>query len=124
MATDKTKEKHSNLKPWEPGQSGNPAGRPKGSRNKLGEAFIAALAKDFGKHGVEALEAMRAAKPNEYIRVIASLLPKEFNIAAGSPFEDLSDEEVRVLYDAARSVAVNRAGIEQAEGESESGSVH
>ena len=30
-------------------QPGNP-GRPKGSRNKFGEDFIAALAEDFAKH--------------------------------------------------------------------------
>jgi hypothetical protein len=35
---------------------GNP-GRPKGSRNKLGEAFIQALAEDFERHGAEAIEA-------------------------------------------------------------------
>src|SRR5262245_36762420 len=34
---------------------GNP-GRPKGSRNKLGEAFIQALAEDFERHGAEVIE--------------------------------------------------------------------
>ena len=33
-----TRQKH---RPWKPGESGNPAGRPKGSRNKLSEEFIA-----------------------------------------------------------------------------------
>ena len=28
------------LPPWKSGQSGNPAGRPKGSRNKLSEQFL------------------------------------------------------------------------------------
>ena len=35
-------------------QPGNP-GRPKGSRNKLGEDFIAAVAEDFAKHGMKAI---------------------------------------------------------------------
>ena len=33
---DNTEKKQRNLIPFRPGQSGNPAGRPKGSRNKLG----------------------------------------------------------------------------------------
>jgi hypothetical protein len=35
--------------PFKPGQSGNPDGRPRGSRNKLGEAFVQALADDFSE---------------------------------------------------------------------------
>ena len=39
-------------------QPGNP-GRPKGSRNKLGEDFIQALAVDFDRHGTETIERVR-----------------------------------------------------------------
>jgi len=35
------------LTPWKPGESGNPRGRPRGARSKLGAAFIEALAADF-----------------------------------------------------------------------------
>lgn len=73
-----------NLAPaWKPGQSGNPAGRPKGARAKLGEAFLDVLLADFmkaaaqGGQGMEAIKAMREEKPAEYAKMIASLLPKE-----------------------------------------------
>jgi hypothetical protein len=54
---------------------GNP-GRPKGSRNKLSEAFIKALADDFREHGHDAIEAVRANKPESYLGVIGRLMPK------------------------------------------------
>lgn len=76
---------------WAPGQSGNPAGRPKGSRNKLGEAFIEALHDDFNEHGLAAITKTREEKPDVYVRVIASLLPKEFKIETTS---DLTDEQL------------------------------
>src|SRR5215212_3631689 len=33
-------------RPFQPGQSGNPTGRPPGSKNKLAEAFLRELASD------------------------------------------------------------------------------
>jgi hypothetical protein len=61
---------------YRPGQSGNPLGRPKGSRNRLGEDFLRALADDFAEHGSEAIEDVRINSPKDYLKVIASLLPK------------------------------------------------
>jgi hypothetical protein len=69
---------------------GNP-GRPKGSRNKLGEAFIEALVADFEADGAEAIVKCRKEKPDAYLKVIASILPKELKITNES---DLSDEQL------------------------------
>lgn len=57
------------------GESGNPAGRPLGSRNKLGEQFVKALAEDFAAHGVDVISAVRRDKPDAYLRTIATVLP-------------------------------------------------
>ncbi len=82
-----------------PGNSGF-GGRPKGARNKLGEAFVSALHDDFAEHGVAALAKVREDDPATYMRVIAGLLPKEFKIETTS---DLTDEQldarIRTLAD-------------------------
>lgn len=68
-------------------------GRPKGSRNKLGEAFLDALHNDFEEHGVAAIEIVRAEKPDQYLKVIASLLPKEMNLNVNDA-ESMTDDEL------------------------------
>jgi hypothetical protein len=78
--TDKTQKKQSNLVPFKPGQSGNPKGRPKGARNRLGTQFLEALEADFNKFGCQAIALVRERKPEVYMRVVADLLPKEANI--------------------------------------------
>jgi Family of unknown function (DUF5681) len=78
---------------WGPGQSGNPAGRPKGSRNKLSEDFVAALYDDFQHHGSAAIAACRAEKPDVYVRVIANLLPKDMTIKV-QQLDDLTDDQL------------------------------
>lgn len=60
-----------------PGSALNPNGRPKSSRHKLSENFIQALANDFEKHGIDAIQSVRRSKPGEYLRVISSIVPKQ-----------------------------------------------
>ena len=88
---------------FQPGQSGNPAGRPKGSRNKLGELFVRALQEDFTEHGPQVIEQVRRDHPAQYLKVIAAVIPKEFNIK-DQTFSGVSDTEFAQFVEAVRSV--------------------
>lgn len=85
-----------NLKPWQPGQSPNPAGRPRGARSKLSESVIAKLLADFEAHGTTVIERVRTHQPAAYLAACVSLLPKQQE-KIESPFADLSDEELELL---------------------------
>lgn len=67
-------------RPFQPGQSGNRAGRPKGGRNRLAESFVQDLAACWETHGVEALEKCAVEQPDVLIKVIASLLPRTVDL--------------------------------------------
>lgn len=92
-------------KPWlfKPGQSGNPKGRVKGSRNKLGEQFLSALQEDFEANGVDAIVKVRTERPHEYLKVVASILPKELNVNHNA-LGEMSDDELVSLIDGVRAV--------------------
>jgi hypothetical protein len=67
-----------NLRPaWKPGESGNKGGRPKGSRNKLGEQFIADVYDVWQARGREVLESMCDNDPGGFARLVAGILPQK-----------------------------------------------
>ncbi len=99
-------------------QPGNP-GRPKGARNKLGEDFIHALHDDFQEGGVAAIQAVRKDRPHEYLKVIASLLPKELKVTTESDLtDDQLDQRIRQL---AAAISLELNGSETGVGGAASG---
>jgi hypothetical protein len=52
-------------------------GRRRGSRDKIETKMLEAIQKDFEEHGEEAIKICRLERPNEYLKLVASLLPKE-----------------------------------------------
>jgi hypothetical protein len=69
------------------GQSGNPAGRVPGSKNKISEKFIEAITSDFEANGVGVIEKVRTDKPEAYLKIVADLVPKDFNLGQDKPFK-------------------------------------
>ena len=89
---------------FKPGQSGNPKGRPKGSRNKLGEQFLNDLQADWADHGANVLAAAREESPVQYAKMVASILPKEL-LVRRAPEEDMTDDELADAIDALDTLA-------------------
>lgn len=90
------------LTAFKPGQTGNPAGRPKGSRNKLSESVIRDLLADWEVAGPSAIQACRLEDPAAYVRIVASLIPKELQLKQGDHeldaiLDQLTDEQLAII---------------------------
>ncbi len=73
-------------RPFEPGKSGNPAGRPKGSRNKLAEDFLGDLHEAWKQRGKTAIADLSS---DQLCTVVVKTLPKEMTLEVGETFSDL-----------------------------------
>jgi hypothetical protein len=111
---ESTQRRLANLAPaWQPGQSGNPAGRPKGSRHRFSEKFVGDFLKDWEQHGAAVIEEVRKAKPDVYLRTATAILPKVSD-DTDDDYNDLTPEELdeRLADLEARTVALVASKVE------------
>lgn len=118
MAEDKSgairQEKYPNLRRGGPG-------RPKGSRDKVEEVSLTALAASAGEHFAAELEKVRLADPKAYVQIVMSALPKESrHDVTNRQAENLSTEHAKgVAEDFIESLRCNPG-----DRPAESGGVH
>ncbi len=93
---------------FKPGQSGNPGGLARGTRNKLNATFLNALSADFDEHGKQAIRECREQHPEKYVQVVAALLPKQ--IEPSLPLDDMTDEQLIASLDYLRQRVTDRSG--------------
>jgi len=121
---------NNNLSPWQPGQSGNPSGRPKGTRDLAGYVLETT---DGGKELIDSLLSLargimpdlpmqegsrpkkeQQVRPADQLKAIEMLLdrgfgrsPQQLDIAhsvSDRPFANLSDEMLMLLVENARQL--------------------
>lgn len=68
--------------------------RAKRAKKTLGDDFLAAVRADFRAHGAGVIAEVRADKPDQYLKIVLSVLPKDFD-AKINQLDGLSDDEIR-----------------------------
>ena len=134
---------NNNLSPWQPGQSGNPSGRPKSTRDLAGYVLETT---DGGKELVDALVSIargtmpnvatqegtrprkdQQVRPADQLKAIEMLLdrgfgrsPQQLDIAhsvSDRPLEHLSDDVLRMLVENGRQLKEDNGMVVDVEGQ-------
>lgn len=71
-----------------------PAPRPKRAKKTLGDGFLEAIRADFRAHGAGVIAEVRTEKPDQYLKIVLSVLPKDLG-ANINTLDGLSDDEIR-----------------------------
>ena len=133
---------NNSLSPWKPGQSGNPSGRPKGTRDLAGYVLETT---DGGRELIDALVCLargvmpdmsvqegsrprkdQQVRPADQLKAIEMLLdrgfgrsPQQLDVAhsvSDRPLAHLSDETLRLLVEYGQQLEEGSGGVVDGEG--------
>jgi hypothetical protein len=88
-----------------PGWKGGP-GRPSGSREVLTAEVLKDILADWREGGAAAVRICRIEKPDVYVRVVTSILPRE--LVVESITSDLSDQDLDEMIAALRARVIEQ----------------
>src|SRR5438067_11430925 len=83
-------------------------GRRPGTRNRLSQEFLVVLLAEFEAHGAEAVRICRTERPSDFVKIVASLLPREIDIQDNT-LADVSDADLESFIEYARQRIAERA---------------
>ena len=90
---------------------GNP-GRPKGSKNKITQKYLDRLWEHFKEHGNDVLDRVCRDRPDVYLKLVASLIPRDFDVKHGGDvqiqvvsFADVTQDDLKVRQETFESDA-------------------
>jgi Family of unknown function (DUF5681) len=97
--------KHVNGRMWQPGQSGNPNGRPVGSRTAFSAGFLRDLAEVWREHGRETMVKTAKDHPAVFFATCARLIGPEVKLTIEQTLPgNLSMEEWQVVREVIAAV--------------------
>jgi hypothetical protein len=85
---------------FKPGQSGNPKGRPVGSRVKLEEVMLADMVEAWKLYGKDALRITAEKEPAKFVQAHIAALPKQTQNTRIHKLELMTDKELAELLQA------------------------
>ena len=108
-----------NLKPIKPGETRNPGGKVKGTRDLLGRRFCDDLLAHYVENGKEAIEKLFLTDAAQYLKLVAAAgLPTQVEVQPGeSVLDGLTPDQVTALLSAVRLLEQLETRAGEAEGE-------
>lgn len=96
MADEAAEPKRGRARPARRKSAGStPLRKPRARTKKtLGDDFLAAVRADFRAHGAGVIAEVRADKPDQYLKIVLSVLPRDLHVSINQ-MDALSDEEIR-----------------------------
>ena len=105
--------KHVNGRMWPPGVSGNPNGRPVGSRTAFSHDFLKDLAEVWTAHGRAAMEKTVVDQPGVFFATCARLLPNDVRLTVEQSYAGLSPDDFALLKEVLAAIRRGLPGADQ-----------